>query len=127
MAMLNRNLGDNAAAAGAGARLLRLAREEVSPALLGVGFVTCATAVRAAASRAAAESVLPYPVFLGALAGAFVGGLTAMWAAGWVAGDAAHRHATGRVILGASLVPMVVAVGLSNDSGFFFDILRAVA
>ena len=126
MAMLNRNLGNNAAAAGAGARLLRLAREDVSPALLGVGFVTCVTAVRAAASRAA-ESVLPYPVFLGALAGAFVGGLSAMWAAGWVAGDAARRHATGRVILGASLVPMVAAVGLSNDSGFFFDILRAVA
>ncbi|CAO2198953.1 unnamed protein product [Urochloa humidicola] len=129
MAMFNHNLiGNNAAAAGVGARLLRQARDEdVSPLLLLVGFVTCVAAVRAAAASWAAESVLPYPIFLGALAGAFLGGLTTMWTAGWVADDAARRRAAGRVILGASLVPMVVAVGLGNDYGLFFDILRALA
>ncbi|CAL4951481.1 unnamed protein product [Urochloa decumbens] len=130
--MFNRNLiGNNDAAAGVGARLLRQARDEdVSPLLLVVGFVTCVMAVRAAAaaaSRAAESVLLLYPVYLGALAGAFVGGLATMWAAGWVAGDAARRRAAGRIILGASLVPMFVAVGLGNDYDLFFDILRALA
>ncbi|CAL4958116.1 unnamed protein product [Urochloa decumbens] len=131
MAMFNRNLiGNNDAAAGVGARLLRQARDEdVSPLLLVEGFLTCVMAVRAAAaaSRAAESVLLPYPVYLGALAGAFVGGLATMWAAGWVAGNAARRRAAGRAILGASLVPMVVAIGLGNDYNLFFDILRALA
>ncbi|CAL4965195.1 unnamed protein product [Urochloa decumbens] len=130
MAMFNRNLiGNNATAAGVGARLLRQAREkDVSPLLLVVSFVTCVMAVRAAAASRAAESVLlPYPVYFGALAGAFVGGLATMWAAEWVAGNAARRRAAGRTILGASLVPMVVTVGLGNDYDIFFDIVRALA
>jgi hypothetical protein len=124
--MANRNLRNNAAVVGAAARLLREAREDVSPALLWVGFVTCVTAARAAVSRPAV-SVLAYPVYLTALAVSLIGGMITMWAAGWVAGDPARRRAAGRKILCASLFPMVIAVGLSNDPDFFFDILRAIA
>jgi hypothetical protein len=118
-------LRNNAAAAGAAARLLRQARDDVPQALLGVGFVTCITAFRSAVSQPA-DSVLAYPVYLGALVVSLIGGLNTMWAAGWVAEDPARRRAAGRIILCASLVPMVIAVGLSNDHDVFFDILRAV-
>lgn len=116
MAMLNRNIMGNAAAVRAGARrLLRQAREDVSSVLLVVGFVTCVTVVLAASSRSwPAESLHANPIYLGAVLGAFFGGLATMWAALWVADDAARRRATGRIILGASMVPMVIAFGLGS-------------
>ncbi|WVZ72236.1 hypothetical protein U9M48_020730 [Paspalum notatum var. saurae] len=128
MAMRN-NGRNNAAAAGAvdaGVRLMRQALEDPAPTLLVVGFATSAAAVRAAASPPPAIASLSYPAYLGALGGALICGLGTMWAAGWVADDAARRRDAGRAILCASLVPMFVAVGLSSDYSFFFDILRAL-
>ena len=120
--MENRNLRNNAAAVRAAERLLRRARDDVSSALLGVGFLTCVTAARAAVSRPAV-SVLAYPpAYLGTLVVFLIVGLSTMWAAGWVAGDPARRRAAGWMILFAYLFLMVMAV-----PELFFDILGAIA
>ncbi|KAL6627453.1 hypothetical protein ACP70R_031179 [Stipagrostis hirtigluma subsp. patula] len=119
---------NNAAVIGAGARLLRKARENVSSALLAVGFATCATAVRAAGSSPPAEGALRRRVRLGLLAAAAAGGLCAMWAAVWVAADAPRRRKAGQIILCAAFVPFVLAVGLSgsDDPALVFSIFDAM-
>jgi hypothetical protein len=125
MAERNRRLIRNQSAppVAVGARLLR--DEDVSAALLLVGFLTCVMAVRVAAAAAAAQ---PDAGVLLAGSSLLAGGLGAMWAAVWVAADAARRRDAGRVgviILCATL--LVVAVGICNDLDLFFAILRAVA
>lgn len=122
MAERNRRLIRNQSAppVAVGARLLR--DEDVSAALLLVGFLTCVMAVRVAAAAQPDAGVL--------LAGSslLAGGLGAMWAAVWVAADAARRRDAGRVgVITLCATLLVVAVGICNDLDLFFAILRAVA
>ena len=116
--MENRNLRNYAAAFRAAERLLlRRAPDDVSSTLVLVGFVTCATA---AVSRPAVSMLGTLAVSL-----SLIGGLSTLWAAGWVAGDPVRRRAAGLKMLFASLFPMAMAIGLDPES--FFGILGAIA
>ncbi|XP_037410044.1 uncharacterized protein LOC119272733 [Triticum dicoccoides] len=86
-------------------------------ALLGVGLATATMATYAAVLRRPGGQELAY-YFLG-LGGAFVAGVTEMWAALWISGDVPARRRKGKVILYASVVPLVIAGGLGGFTVVF--------
>ncbi|KAM3334362.1 hypothetical protein ACQJBY_029028 [Aegilops geniculata] len=85
-------------------------------ALLGVGLATASMATYTAVHRRPSGQELAY--FLG-LGGAFVAGVSEMWAALWVSGDVPVRRRKGKVILYASVVPLVIAGGLGGFTVVF--------
>lgn len=133
MDMLVRHLRENAAA---WARLLRAPPENLPWKLMAVGVVTCGAAACAVPSGVAAcvassspaigVELVSYPcAWLGAAALAFICGLFVVWVAFWVADAAPRRDPAGHLILLASLVPLLIAIGLSgsDNADLIFDIL----
>jgi hypothetical protein len=81
--------------------------------LAGVGFATAGMATYTAVYRRPSGHELAYFLLLGA---AFVAGVVEVWAALWVSHNATARRRKGKMILYASIVPFVIAIGLSGFS-----------
>jgi hypothetical protein len=77
--------------------------------LAGVGVATAGMATYTAVYRRPSGHELAYFLLLGA---AFIAGVAEVWAALWVFHNAAARRSKGKMILYASVVPFVIALGL---------------
>ncbi|KAM0849030.1 hypothetical protein ACQ4PT_053983 [Festuca glaucescens] len=77
--------------------------------LAGVGLATAGMATYTAVYRRPSCHELAYFLLLGA---AFIAGIVEVWAALWVSHNATARRRKGKMILYASVVPFVIALGL---------------